>query len=89
MVGRDAVGVGGWSYGAADSAERCPCPDREGPPGRGGPWSTAGQVRGKWSEGGAEADQLRRLKADAAMSAEQRERLRIEQRVKNEMRGRP
>lgn len=40
-------------------------------------------------EGGAEADQLRRLKADAAMSAEQRERLRIEQRVKNEMRGRP
>lgn len=40
-------------------------------------------------EHGSPADELRRKKADAAMSAEQRERLRIEKRVKDEMRSRP
>ncbi|KAI3625580.1 hypothetical protein CBS9595_000941 [Malassezia furfur] len=39
-------------------------------------------------EHGTPADERRRQKADAAMSAEQRERLRIEQRVKEEMRAR-
>lgn len=40
-------------------------------------------------EEGTAADELRHRRADAAMSAEQRERLRIEQRVKDELRARP
>ncbi|WFC97854.1 hypothetical protein MYAM1_000575 [Malassezia yamatoensis] len=39
-------------------------------------------------EHGTIADELRRRKADAAMSAEQKERLRIEKRVKDELHSR-